>query len=170
MKYILTSIYVLGLVYTLFLKVETLWEGHKIGKNVPFVLTKQLFLLSSVKTSGIFFSNFCGLLIKLRHYEKATKSEKNVPLVLTKQLFLLSSVKTSGIFFFKFLWPSQKNWTLQYIYLVDLSYSLALAHFITSWLVWTVFSNQVYGGYLYLFCCLVLIQPETRDKRNVEKL
>ena len=39
------------------------------------------------------------ILLKLRHYEKATKLEKNVPLVLTKQLFLLSSVKTSGRFF-----------------------------------------------------------------------
>ena len=33
-------------------KVKTLWEGHKIWKNLPPVLTKQLFLLSSDKTSG----------------------------------------------------------------------------------------------------------------------
>ena len=39
-------------------KVQTLWEGHKIWKNLPPVLTKQLFLLSSVKTGGIFFQIF----------------------------------------------------------------------------------------------------------------
>ena len=39
-------------------KVKTLWEGHKIEKNLPFVLTKQLFLLRSVKTSGRFFQIF----------------------------------------------------------------------------------------------------------------
>ena len=37
------------------LKVKTLGEGQQIWKNLPPVLTKQLFLLSSVKTSGIFF-------------------------------------------------------------------------------------------------------------------
>ena len=42
----------------LFIKVKTLWEGHKIGKNLPPVLTKQLFLLNSVKTSGRFFFKF----------------------------------------------------------------------------------------------------------------
>ena len=35
-------------------KVKTLWEGQKIGKNLPLDLTKQLFLLSSVKTNGRF--------------------------------------------------------------------------------------------------------------------
>ena len=39
----------------LFMKVKTFWEGHKIWKNFPHVLTKRLFLLSSVKTSGRFF-------------------------------------------------------------------------------------------------------------------
>ena len=42
----------------LFIKVQTLWEGHQIWKNLPLVLTKQLFLLSSVKTSGRFFQKF----------------------------------------------------------------------------------------------------------------
>ena len=37
------------------IKVETLGEGHKIWKNPPLVLTQQLFLLSSIKTSGRFF-------------------------------------------------------------------------------------------------------------------
>ena len=41
-----------------FFKVRTLWEGHKIGKNLPLILTKPLFLLSSVKTSGRFFQFF----------------------------------------------------------------------------------------------------------------
>ena len=40
---------------TFFIKVKTLWEGRKIWKNLPPVLAKQLFLLSSVKTSGRFF-------------------------------------------------------------------------------------------------------------------
>ena len=46
-------------------KVKTLWEGHKIWKNLPPVLTKQLFLLSSVKTSGIFFQIFVAFSEKL---------------------------------------------------------------------------------------------------------
>ena len=46
-------------------KVETLWEGHKIWKNLPPVLTKQLFLLSSVKTSGRFFQIFVAFSEKL---------------------------------------------------------------------------------------------------------
>ena len=52
-------------------KVKTLWEGHKIAKNYPLVLAKQLFLLSSVETRGLFF---------------------------------------------KFLWTSQKSWTLYIFY------------------------------------------------------
>ena len=39
-------------------KVKTLWERHKIWKNIPPVLMKQLFSPSSIKTSGRFFSNF----------------------------------------------------------------------------------------------------------------
>ena len=46
-------------------KVQTLWEGHKIWKNLPPVMTKQLFLLSSVKTSGRFFQIFVALSEKL---------------------------------------------------------------------------------------------------------
>ena len=45
-------------------KVKILWEGHNIWKNLPPFLTKQLFLLSSVKTGGRFFFNFCGLFRK----------------------------------------------------------------------------------------------------------
>ena len=43
-------------------KVKTLWEGHKIRKNLPLVLTKQLFLLSSVKQVGDFFKIFAAIL------------------------------------------------------------------------------------------------------------
>ena len=39
-------------------KVEILWEGHKIWKNIPPVLTKQLFLLCNVKKSGRFLQIF----------------------------------------------------------------------------------------------------------------
>ena len=38
-------------------KVQILWEGHKIWKNFPTDLTKPLFLLSSVNTSGRFLKN-----------------------------------------------------------------------------------------------------------------
>ena len=47
------------------LTVKTLWEGHKIWKNLPPVLTKQLFLLNSVKTSGTYFSIFVAFSEKL---------------------------------------------------------------------------------------------------------
>ena len=47
-----------GLKNRVSIKVETLWKGHKIWKNLPPVLTKQLFLLSSIKTSGRFFQIF----------------------------------------------------------------------------------------------------------------
>ena len=43
-------------------KVKILWEGHKIWKNLPPVLTKQLFLLSS---SGRFFQIFVAFSEKL---------------------------------------------------------------------------------------------------------
>ena len=46
-------------------KIQILWEGHKIRKNLPHVLTKQLFLLSSVKTSGRFFQIFVAFSEKL---------------------------------------------------------------------------------------------------------
>ena len=46
-------------------KVKTLWEGHKIWKNIPPVLTKHLSLLSSVKTSGKFFQIFVAFSEKL---------------------------------------------------------------------------------------------------------
>ena len=39
-------------------------KATKYEKNLPPDLTKQLFLLSSVKTGGRFFSNFCGLFRK----------------------------------------------------------------------------------------------------------
>ena len=48
------------------------------------------------------------VLIKLRHYEKASKFEKNLPLALTKQTFLLGSIKTSGRFFQIFVVFSEK--------------------------------------------------------------
>ena len=46
-------------------KVETLWEGYKIWKNQPPVLTNQLFLLSSVKICGRFFQIFVAFSEKL---------------------------------------------------------------------------------------------------------
>ena len=46
-------------------KVKILWEGHKIWKNILPVLAKQLFLLSSVKTSGRFFQIFVAFSEKL---------------------------------------------------------------------------------------------------------
>ena len=53
--------------YEFFLdKFKSKWEGHKIWKNLPPVLTKQLFLLSrSVKASGIFFQIFVAFSEKL---------------------------------------------------------------------------------------------------------
>ena len=62
------------IVNTCFVKVEKLREGPKIWKNLLLVLTKQLFLLSSVKTSRRFFQLWaafsekldfkCGILVK----------------------------------------------------------------------------------------------------------
>ena len=46
-------------------KVQLLWEGHKIWKNLPPVLTKQLFLLRSFETSGRFFQIFVAFSEKL---------------------------------------------------------------------------------------------------------
>ena len=47
------------------LKVKTLWQGHKFWKNLPPVLTIQLFLLSSVKPSGRFYQIFVAFSEKL---------------------------------------------------------------------------------------------------------
>ena len=49
-------------------KVKKLWEGLKIWKNLPPFLTKQLFLLNSIKTNGRFFFKLCGLFRKARLY------------------------------------------------------------------------------------------------------
>ena len=51
----------------LVLKLREVWEGFKIWNNLPPVLTKQLFSLSSVKTSGRFFQIFVAYSEK--HYE-----------------------------------------------------------------------------------------------------
>ena len=51
-------------------KVQTLWEGHKIWKNLPPVLTKQLFLLCILKISGRFFQIFVALSKKLEFSSK----------------------------------------------------------------------------------------------------
>ena len=53
------------IVNTCFVKVEKLREGPKIWKNLLLVLTKQLFLLSSVKTSGRFLQFFVAFSEKL---------------------------------------------------------------------------------------------------------
>ena len=52
-------------IYFVDVKVKTLWEGHKIWKNLPPFLTKQLFSLSIVKTSGRFFQIFVDFSEKL---------------------------------------------------------------------------------------------------------
>ena len=66
--------------------VKTLWEGHKISNNLPPVLTKQLFLVSSIKPSGIFFLSFVTFSEKLdfnlmaSKYEKKNFRKKNIKL------------------------------------------------------------------------------------------
>ena len=52
-------------IYNYYTKVQILWKGNNIWKNLPLVLTKQLFLLSSVKTSGRFFQIFVAFSEKL---------------------------------------------------------------------------------------------------------
>jgi hypothetical protein len=108
-------------------------ERKKIWKIFLMVLTNQLIWMS--KPRGRFFQIMCAsqkvrtLFIKLgiaynekKNLQHASievitllweghKIGKNLPLVLSNQLFLLSSVRQEG-YFFKFLWPSQKSWTL----------------------------------------------------------
>jgi hypothetical protein len=43
-------------------KVKILWEGHKIEKNLPLVLTLMSKNSCFVETSGRFFSNFVAFL------------------------------------------------------------------------------------------------------------
>ena len=59
------QLFLMKLVDMIWIKVQILWEGHKIWKNLPPVLTKQLFLLSSVKKSGRFFQIFVAFSEKL---------------------------------------------------------------------------------------------------------
>ena len=59
-----------GILDILQAKVKTLWKGHKTGKNLPLVLIKQLFLLSSVKTCGRFFQIFLAFSEKLNFKKK----------------------------------------------------------------------------------------------------
>ena len=51
------------------------------------------------------------LFLKFRHYEKATKFEKISHLFWQISCFYSVASKQVG-YFFKFLWPSQKSWTL----------------------------------------------------------
>ena len=48
---------------------------YEKATNLQLVLTKQLFLLSSVKKSGRFFSKFCGLFRKAGLYAKMFDNE-----------------------------------------------------------------------------------------------
>ena len=58
------------------LKLRYYENATKFEKNLPPVLTKQLFLLSSVKTSGIFFQIFVAFSEKLNF--KSIPSCKNL--------------------------------------------------------------------------------------------
>jgi hypothetical protein len=49
----------------LVVKLRLYEKATKFEKNLPHVLTKQLFLLSSVKTSGRFFQTFVAFSEKL---------------------------------------------------------------------------------------------------------
>ena len=52
------------------LKLRYYEKATKFEKNLQLGLTKQLFLLNSVKTSGRFFSDFCSLLRKAEIYQQ----------------------------------------------------------------------------------------------------
>ena len=67
-----------------YIKVQILWEGHKIWKNLPPVLTKQLFLLSSVKTSGRFFQIFVAFSEKLDFTPENMRL--NIPLIAVRRV------------------------------------------------------------------------------------
>ena len=56
----------------------------------------------------LFLNNHNHNLLKLRHYEKATKFKKNLPPVLTKQLFYSVVSKQVGYFFQIFV-PFSEN-------------------------------------------------------------
>ena len=80
-----------------------MWEGHKIWKNLPPVLTKQLFLLSSVKTSGRFFSNFvafswCLNFMRVQFYLKIKIYKKN------RAHLMVSQISNLWILFFSQKW------------------------------------------------------------------
>ena len=51
--------------WSIYLKITTLWEGHKILKDLPLGFTRQLFLPNSVKTNGRFFQIFVAISGKL---------------------------------------------------------------------------------------------------------
>ena len=65
-------------------KVRTLWEGHKISKNLPPVLTKQLFPFSGIKTSWRFFQIVVAFSEKLNFTDR-------------KHLLQLSVIMTSWV-------------------------------------------------------------------------
>ena len=62
--------------FFLYVKSSFSEKATKIWKNLPPVLTKQLFLLSSVKTRGIFFQIFVAFSEKLdfTHLKKLSKN------------------------------------------------------------------------------------------------
>ena len=101
-------------------KVKKLWEGHKIWKNLPPVLTKQLFLLSSVKTSGRFFQIFVAFSEKL-NFKANTWTSKVVK---------NSRVKTTKT-------RKQIHWIILY-----LTQGLKASH-ATCWIYWHKFSKII---------------------------
>ena len=65
-------------------KVQTLWQVHKVWNNLPPVLTKQLFLLSSVKISGWFFQKNLAFSEKLDFNKR-----KQINQILVKHKLLM---------------------------------------------------------------------------------
>ena len=97
---------------------------YRYGTSLEYLCKTQLFfskfkqeIKNSFRCSEL-KAKVCTqvLVLKLRHYEKATKLEKISHLFWQNSCFYSVVSKQVGDFF-KFLWPSQKSWTLKLFYL-----------------------------------------------------
>ena len=99
-------------------KVKTLWEGHKNRKNLPLVLTKQLFLIGSIKTNGIFFQIFASFPEKLNFTIFVRKSNECSP---SKRFFSTNHILGSYV-----AWSHNKKKSCSDLFIKKLWKSLAV--------------------------------------------
>ena len=104
------------MLWNTYVKVKILWEGQE--KKISYSFWHNL-VLSNVKTSRIFFSNFCGLFLK-------KVLDGNISLTISIWLNQLN-VKTSRVFFSNFCGLFLKKFLMAIKKVLDGNISLTIS-------------------------------------------